>query len=88
MTKNQIIKALYNAGVDMSTVLNVTKSEVEIFVDCGSGRADEEKTQNAIEQVRKVLPWGGYYTGYGSLVMRENYESLGDWNDRCSKHHY
>lgn len=88
MTKNQIIKALQKAGVDMSVVLEVKKSQVEIFVDCGRGYADEEKTQNAIEQVRKVLPWGGYYTGYGSLVMQENYESLGDRIDRCSKHHY
>jgi len=45
------------------------------------------------EKVCKALKlagvrWGGYIAGWGGLIIRHDYESKGDWNDRSSKHHY
>lgn len=40
----------------------------------------------ALQKAR--IPWGGYRTGYGAWVMREEYQGKGDWNDPYSKHHY
>jgi hypothetical protein len=49
-----------------------------------------EGSHEEVEQLMEALniQWGGYTTGYGSLVVRKGYESLGDWNDSSSRHHY
>lgn len=88
MTKTQIKSKLIAAGMDEKAILEVGKDEVEIFVDNGEGRANERATEKAAKVARKVLGWGGYYTGYGSLVLQNNYQSSGDWNDRTSRCHY
>jgi len=36
----------------------------------------------------RVTPVGGYRTGYGAWVLRPNYQTSGDWNDRSSRCHY
>lgn len=89
MTRNQIIKKLQSSGINMDSIANAGADEVEIFVDNGEGRADSEKTDEAVKEVQKVLGWmGGYYTGYGAMVLQQSPVSMGDWNDRSTRHHY
>lgn len=89
MTRNQVIKALQIGGMNMQAVANAARDEVEIFIDNGEGTADEKKTAEAVEQAQSILGWmGGYYTGYGSMVLQKSRIDLGDWNDVSSRHHY
>ena len=67
MTKNQILKLLKQESINMAYNLDVRKNEVEIFVDGGNGRADEEQQQTVIEKVRKVLPWLWFTCDAGKL---------------------
>ncbi len=39
--------------MDISAVREVSQSEVEIFVDSGNGRADDEKTGSAVSIAEK-----------------------------------
>ena len=89
MTRAQLLKKLQLAGINMDSIADAGRDEVEIFVDNGEGRADSEKTDEAVKEVQKVLGWmGGYYTGYGAMVLQQHPLSLGDWNDPSSRHHY
>ena len=89
MTRTQITKTLKTGGHDMGTVAEVGRDEVEIFVNDGSGVADERKTKKAICSAQKILGWkGGYYTGYGAFVLQANPIDIGDYNDVSSHWHY
>jgi hypothetical protein len=89
MTRNQIIKALQIGRMNMQAVVDASRDEVEIFIDNGEGKADEKKTAEAVKQAQSILGWmGGYYTGYGSMVLRKSGIDFGDWNDVSSRHHY
>jgi hypothetical protein len=89
MTKSQIMKKLESGDMDMSAVCEVSQGEVEIFVDAGNGRADDEKTDSAVSTAEKILGWkGGYRTGYGGWVIQEHPLELGDWNSPASRWHY
>ena len=89
MTRSQIIKKLQMSGINMDSIANAGRDEVEIFVDNGEGRADYDKTDEAVKEVQKVLGWiGGYRTGYGAMVLQQSPIDRGDWNDRSSRHHY
>jgi len=89
MTKSQILKTLLKNGMNMEAVLNASRDEVEIFIDNGHGIADDKKTKKEITKAKKILGWkGGYYSGYGSLILQANPRDLGDWNDVSSRHHY
>lgn len=72
MTANQIKKTLAAAGIDMSTITEISKDSFEVFVDNGKGRADEKKTAKAYRAVKKVLNWGYFKSGYGSFCMCNN----------------
>ena len=38
--------------------------------------------------LKEKIGLGGYRTGYGAWVLRQDYQSKGDWNDPSSRHHY
>ena len=38
--------------------------------------------------LKEKIGLGGYRTGYGAWVLRQDYRSKGDWNDPSSRHHY
>jgi len=64
--------------------------EVAVFED---SEVDRELSDDAKDAVLKVLKgygnWGGFCTGYGGWILRQDYRDLGgDWNDRSSRHHY
>lgn len=90
MTRNQIMKALKAAGFNAEHVFNVTRDEVEVLVVNVAGEADEEKTEKAVKEATAILGWGGgYWTGYGSMVLQASpIHDAGDWNDTSSQHHY
>ena len=89
MTRNQVLKALRAAGCDMECIACAARDEVEIFVDDGTGTADKAKTAKAVKQAQKILGWrGGYWTGYGAMVLQESPLSLGEWSDPSSRWHY
>ena len=50
----------------------------------------DERIQEEVSKAFKAegITLGGYRTGYGAWVLRQGYESKGDWNDSSSRHHY
>lgn len=54
----------------------------------------KNEIEGSHEEVETLLAalgfqWGGFTTGYGTLIVRENYQSDPfDFNNRASKHHY
>jgi hypothetical protein len=76
-TKRQIVAAMKKAGI--------------VGVVTGAGRNWEVELPNeetATKFMKTICSVGGYQTGYGAWVLRPNYESLGDWNDKSSRWHY
>ena len=60
------------------TTIEVRKDEIE---------GSHEEVETLLSALR--LTWGGFTTGYGTLIVRANYESdPHDFNSRFSKHHY
>lgn len=88
MTSKQIKKALEVGGMDMAAVSEINNGEFEVFVDNGEGKANISKTKKAINKARKILPWGGFYAGYGGFIFQEGFKSKGDYMDRASAWHY
>lgn len=90
MTKNQIKRALTKGGMDMTVVSEIGRDEVEIYVADSRGRADAKKIDKAAKLAARLLGWsgGGYYTGYGALVLQASPISMGQWGDPGSRWHY
>jgi len=91
MTKNKIINTLKKNGINISAIHSVSCDEIEILVEDGKGDCDEIKTKEAAKDVAKILGWdgSGFYSGYGSFVMRKNYAGIeDDYNSTDSRHHY
>lgn len=78
MTKTQIIKLMAKVGIVPVEVRGRGVAWEVVLQD--------DKAREAFEE--NVCKVGGYSTGWGGWVLRPNYESLGDWNDRTSRHHY
>lgn len=54
-------------------------------------RGEIEGSHKEVETLLKALNlnWGGYTTGYGSLIVRKGYQSdLHDFNSPYSREHY
>ncbi len=91
MTAKQITKkltVLLSAG-DMKH-LEISRGEIECMVpdESNPGVADLDASHALMERVAAHLPWGASNTGYNAWILRESHQSLGDWNDRTSRHHY
>ena len=86
MTSRQITKKLEKAGISLDG-LTIERDQVEIYIE-QDGICDYDKTEKKEREVNSVLKWGGFKAGYGSWILQANYESLGDWNDVSSRHHY
>ena len=70
-------------------VINISASEVEVFIDGGDGRADYDATEAAAAEVTALLGWGGYRSGYGSWVLRAGYTvDAADYCDTAASCHY
>lgn len=87
MTRNQIIKKLVEAKVEMTTV-TVRKGEIEIYATTKAGEFSDRKTRIEMNKAARVLGWGGYRCGYGAWVLQERHVDMGDWNDKSSRWHY
>lgn len=94
MTPRQIEKTLVKSGVSIDG-LKFNRNEIEIILGYnernGFGSCDDEAISKRHEEIAKAMPnySGGYYTGYGSLILQENYTPMfGDWNETSSEHHY
>jgi hypothetical protein len=85
-TYNNLAKNL--TAEDMRGIEDHGPRQIEVFIDNGEGRANDEATGALLKKVSQLVPWGGYTTGYGGIILRKNYVSKGEWNDRCSAHHY
>tara|TARA_R110000824_G_scaffold64273_2_gene167989 strand:+ start:2609 stop:2875 length:267 start_codon:yes stop_codon:yes gene_type:complete len=63
--------------------------EVEIFIDNGEGRADDDATEAVLVKVAALIGWGGYRSGYGSWVLRAGYAAdTADYCDPSARCHY
>jgi hypothetical protein len=82
MTANQIIKKIAKAGIDTTNIVKTGKAEIEIWT------GDADTSEELMQQVINVVSLGGFRTGFGGWVLRENYEDNGDWNDPASRWHY
>lgn len=77
ITKSKVVKLMNQHGI---------KGEVR-----GAGRNFEVELPNEFNKKKfgkHVAKLGGYKTGYGGWVLRPNYQPMGDWNDKSSRHHY
>lgn len=72
MTANQIRKSFEKAGID-TTGMIFGRDQVELFIDNGEGRADDEATDAVEKRFRQLYDWGGFVTGYGAYILRRNY---------------
>lgn len=87
MTKRQIEKKLQAVNISLEYI-EINRDEVEIYVPDTDGTCDMEATEKLQKQVSNLLDWGGFRCGHGGWVLRNNYQSMGDWNDRTSQWHY
>lgn len=90
-SKQSVLKLLRDAGFPMEAVIEMGRGRIEIgyLTDAKVEPADRERTAQATTVAEELLGWGGYCTGYGSWVLRHDYEPDSyDSNDRCSRHHY
>ncbi len=88
MHKATLRKLVKQAGLADCVEIHTGK-EVEILVTDESGEVDREATEAKQKLFcSKVANWGGIRNGYGAWMMREDYTSKGDWNDRTSPWHY
>jgi hypothetical protein len=93
MTANQITKKLVKGNVSLEG-LKINLDEIEICLGYeesnGFGSCDEELIDERRNEIFSILPEfnGGFYTGYGALILRVGYKSKGDWNDPSSEWHY
>jgi len=97
MTEKQIIRKLNKAGIPLEGLL-IERERIEI--QCGYkeicsfgvpyGECDEDKVEEVKKLIQKEIPEfnGGSYTQYGAFILKENFVSMGDWNDPSSKWHY
>ena len=87
---NAITRKQRNAIKNLAGIVKISAREVEVFIEDGdSGRADYDATEAARVAACEVLSgWGGYQSGFGSWVLRPDYEPAGDWNDKNSAWHY
>lgn len=89
MTPNQIKQKLKKAGFNMDCVVNVKANEVELLAKNKKGDVSQTITNKVKNEAYKILGFsGGFKTGCGSWVIRNDYEPLGDFNCTSSKHHY
>lgn len=95
-TKMQIKKILKDIpGVEINGAGENWEIEVvgtESF-DSASLEQDEhmEKINKKVRKALKiagVVGFGGYVAGWGGLILRPGYESMGEYSDPSSKHHY
>lgn len=75
-TKAQIRRAMDSAKISGELSGTGINWEVELA---------DEKTMRSF--CKKVIPVGGYRTGYGAWILSANYKSQGDYNDRTSEWH-
>jgi hypothetical protein len=80
MTRTE--QKLRKANIDLTGV-TISGSEVEIYVE-----NSETATKRKMNQISKVLNWGGYRTGFGGWVLRKGYTGNGDFMDAASRWHY
>ena len=76
-TKREVAKLMKSHGIGGELTGSGTKWQVELPTD-----------QDVILFDTYVGNYGGYTTGYGAVILRPGYESLGDWNYVGSRHHY
>jgi hypothetical protein len=70
-------------------IVYVTSIELELYVQGQDRYETEEKTEALKKEIQKLLPWGGFQTGYGSWILREGYTTDGkDYCDISSTIHY
>jgi len=77
MTKTQIKKAMAAASIEGEISGTGTAWSVEL--------ADEATMEKFCKEVCQA---GGFQTGYGSWILRANYQDNGDFNDKSSRWHY
>jgi hypothetical protein len=88
MKAGKIRALLEEKGMDMSAVIEISAGEIEVFVDSGTGRADEKRVAKAVARAERILGWrGGYRTGCGGFVLQETPVSRGDYNHPSSQWH-
>lgn len=71
MTANQIQKALLNAGIESSSILDIRKNEVEVGIMVeGEKYCDYDLSDELAEKVKTILNWKhGMRTGYNSWIL-------------------
>lgn len=82
----------------MTKLTNQTKLQIKkVLAQLGltaelSGRGKDWEVELATEDDAALflshVSAGGFQTGYGAWILRPNYQDLGDWNDKSSRHHY
>jgi hypothetical protein len=78
-----------NALKTNPAVIKLSAREVEVLITDADGDTDYDATDRAADDVAGLLNWGGYRSGFGSWVLRADYESRGgDACDASSPVHY
>lgn len=80
MTKRQIEKKLVAAGFNMNTVIEIKRDQVEVAVILeGHKSPDWDFTEACADLAAEILGFGDWYrTGYGSIVVDNNYVGAPD----------
>jgi hypothetical protein len=82
MTARKMMKTLKQAGVETQHIQIDDQDSIEVWT------GDAESSETLKQRVISILKVGGFKTGYGSWILREDYQSPGDWNDKASRWHY
>lgn len=71
-------KRLQTAGFPMEAVIEQHRGQIEIgYLDPEQGRvdiSDYDRTDQAATVAGELLGWGGFRTGYGTWVLKANYQ--------------
>jgi len=85
--RNQLARILRENDLADKVIIH-HYNEVEIYLQDEEGYTDYGATDDTFNEVTKLLGWGGFSTGYGGWILKQNFQDLGDWNDKSSRWHY
>ena len=74
-SKATVLKTLREAAFNMDAIIEQGRGWIEVgFLNDEGVCADREATESAMFFASHFLGWDGYRTGYGSYILKHNYQ--------------
>jgi len=75
LSKPSVLKTLREAAFNMDAIIEQGRGWIEVgFLNDEGVAADYEANESAGFFASEFLGWGGYRTGYGTWILKHNYQ--------------